>query len=184
MNWFPLLICIRTITGSRVSKVPLDKMSSRLQTALRTCELELDFIQWQGYWLIQMSVCLGVHLTSVIPVMLFLRVWSGKTKQIKKHGYQYLASTLHRAALCNSTCLGYFFFSKIINRTLIFCHYTVLTIHPVSLCIYLVVDHQNKCKPDKMSIRSNIIGPKILMIEQSALSDCLCSWILVNWIHF
>lgn len=50
----PLLICIRTIpgSGSGVSGVPPDEMSSRLQTPLRTCELEVDFIQWQGYWLI------------------------------------------------------------------------------------------------------------------------------------
>ena len=50
----PLLICIGTIpgSGSGVSGVPLDEMSSRLQTPPRTCELEVDFIQWQGYWLI------------------------------------------------------------------------------------------------------------------------------------
>lgn len=38
----------------------------------RTCELELDFIQWHGYWLIQMSVCLSVWkcLTSVIRGMI------------------------------------------------------------------------------------------------------------------
>lgn len=58
---FPILICIGTIpgSGSGVSRVPPDKMSSRLQTPQRTCELEGDFIQWQGYWLIQISVCLS-----------------------------------------------------------------------------------------------------------------------------
>ena len=57
----PRLICIRTIpgSGSGVSGVPPDEMSSRLQTPLRTCELEVDFIQWQGYWLILISVCLS-----------------------------------------------------------------------------------------------------------------------------
>lgn len=45
LNWFPLLICIRTIprSGSGVSRAPPDKMSSRLQAAHWTCELELDF---------------------------------------------------------------------------------------------------------------------------------------------
>lgn len=63
------LICIRTIPGggSGVSGVPRTKWAAGCRRPSRTCELEVDFIQWQGYWLILISVCLSGSASDICP---------------------------------------------------------------------------------------------------------------------